>query len=128
MSASKQHSNPNMISEAVRRNGYCGEVSANGEWVCIKDAGHDDAHGDERWGGDDFSILRNYLFDGIGNDALTRIEEQLEAAPTFNVVIRDDDGEPITVWFVTETEMIAFIHLWDAIQRGSNPASEPKAS
>jgi hypothetical protein len=38
-----------MISEAVRRNGYCGEVSADGEFVCIKDAGHADAHGDERW-------------------------------------------------------------------------------
>jgi hypothetical protein len=41
--------NAAFISRAVRENGYCGEVSADGEHVCVKDADHDGPHGDERW-------------------------------------------------------------------------------
>jgi hypothetical protein len=41
----------------------------------------------------------------------------VEAERRFNVVIRDDTGGPLTVWFETDNEMLAFVQIWDAVQR-----------
>jgi len=49
------------VSQQVRKHGYCGEQSPDGQWVCVKDMDHDGPHGDERWDQEDERALNNEL-------------------------------------------------------------------